>query len=296
MAEQLLIGDVTALTGIAAGRIRHYQKIGLLQAEHLSNGYRVFDVEQVLELLRIDLLRSLGIGIGDIARLLDGQQTTLADLLGEHRSLLVEQRDRLTNLIAAIDAAADSLADPKDTGDTNERILQRLATSHRDSIGVIGRLSRPLSPRAAAVFDDLFRDWELPVPALFGQMLLPASSTLLLEKLAATAGCAELFERLRALADRVLELGDDDAAAQLARDWVTDQLADPLPADVVEVVRTVSPTLAGEPVIGQGFHAWATSINPAAARFLEEVARVADERGIDHLSVIVLPGSSTPPV
>jgi DNA-binding transcriptional MerR regulator len=95
VAEQLLIGDVTALTGIASGRIRHYDKIGLLRAEHLSNGYRVFDVEQVLDLLRIDLMRSLGVSINDIQRLVDGAQTTLADLLDEHRTLLVRQRDRL---------------------------------------------------------------------------------------------------------------------------------------------------------------------------------------------------------
>jgi DNA-binding transcriptional MerR regulator len=98
VAEQLLIGDVAALTGIASGRIRHYEKIGLLRAEYLSNGYRVFDVDQVLELLRIDLMRSLGVGINDIQRLLDGGQTALAELLDEHRTLLVRERDRLDQL------------------------------------------------------------------------------------------------------------------------------------------------------------------------------------------------------
>jgi DNA-binding transcriptional MerR regulator len=280
VAEQLLIGDVTALTGIAAGRIRHYQKIGLLQAEHLSNGYRVFDVEQVLELLRIDLLRSLGIGIKDIGRVLDDGHTTLADLLVEHRELLVQQRDRLNDLIATIDVAAD---------DVDEGLLKRLATSHRNSIGVFGRLSRPLSPEAAAVFANLFGSWALPVPPLFGQMLLPAGSTLLLEKLAATTGCAELFERLRGLTERVLVLGDGGAGARLAHEWIDEQLADPLPADVVEVVRSVSPSLVDEPVLEQGFHAWATSIHPAAAEFLDEISRVAAARGVEHLSVIVLP-------
>ena len=296
MAEQLLIGDVTALTGIAAGRIRHYQKIGLLQAEHLSNGYRVFDVEQVLELLRIDLLRSLGIGIKDIGRVLDGDHTTVADLLSEHRNLLLEQRARLDELIAAIDAAAESgLLVPHPVGDTDEHILQRLATSHRNSIGVIGRLSSPLSPEAATLFAELLGDWNLPVAPLFGQMLLPAASTSLLEKLAHTAGCAELFGRLRYLAGRVLALGDDDgdgdgeAAERLAREWVASQLDDPLPTDVVDVVRSEFPALASEPVIVQGFPAWATSINPAAARFLDEVARLSAQRGVDVLSVIVLP-------
>jgi DNA-binding transcriptional MerR regulator len=286
VAEQLLIGDVTALTGIAAGRIRHYQKIGLLAAEHLSNGYRVFDVKQVLELLRIDLLRSLGIGIKDIGRVLDDGQTTLTDLLNEHRKVLVQQRERLDELIAAIDAAAE---EPEAATDG---VLQRLATSHRNSIGVIGRLSRPLPPEAATVFAELFGNWDLPVPPLFGQMLLPAGSTLLLEKLAATAGCAGLFERLRGLAERVLDLGDDDGAgARLAHEWIDQQLADPLPADVVEVVRSVSPSLVDEPVMDQGFHAWATSIHPAAAEFLDEVWRVAAARGVEHLSVIVLPAA-----
>ncbi|MGN6334483.1 MerR family transcriptional regulator, partial [Mycobacterium sp.] len=101
MAEQLLIGDVTALTGIASGRIRHYEKIGLLRAQHLSNGYRVFGVEQVLDLLRIDLMRSLGVGINDIARLMEGGRSTLAGLLDEHRTLLMRQRERLDQLIQA---------------------------------------------------------------------------------------------------------------------------------------------------------------------------------------------------
>jgi DNA-binding transcriptional MerR regulator len=292
VAEQLLIGDVTALTGIAAGRIRHYQKIGLLQGEHLSNGYRVFDVEQVLELLRIDLLRSLGIGIKDIGRVLDGDHTTVADLLSEHRNLLLEQRARLDELIAAIDAAAESgLLVPHPVGDTDEHILQRLATSHRNSIGVIGRLRSPLSPEAAALFAELLGDWNLPVAPLFGQMLLPAASTSLLEKLAHTAGCAELFGRLRYLAGRVLALGDDDgeAAERLALEWVASQLDDPLPTDVLDVVRSEFPALASEPVIVQGFPAWATSINPAAAQFLGEVARLSAQHGVDVLSVIVLP-------
>ena len=83
MAQQLPIGDVTALTGIAPGRIRHYEKIGLLRAEHLSNGYRIFDIEQVLDLLHIDLMRSLSVSINDIQRLVGDGQTTLADLLDD---------------------------------------------------------------------------------------------------------------------------------------------------------------------------------------------------------------------
>jgi DNA-binding transcriptional MerR regulator len=288
VAEQLLIGDVTALTGIASGRIRHYEKIGLLRAEHLSNGYRVFGVEQVLDLLRIDLMRSLGVGINDIARLMEGGRSTLAGLLDEHRTLLMRQRERLDQLIQAIDqsraAAECSGADP------NEHILHRLATTHRDSIGVIGRLSAPLSAPVAAMYADLFDEWDLPVPALFGQMVLPTAASTLLSRLADTPGHQVLFARLRNLAGDVIALGDDDVAAvELARSWVDQQLIDPLPDDVVGVLRAVQPLLENDPVIVQGFRAWAGSISPAAAHFIEEIARQTARRGVEAVSVIVLP-------
>lgn len=293
MAEQLLIGDVTALTGIASGRIRHYEKIGLLHAEHLSNGYRVFDVEQVLELLRIDLMRSLGVGINDIQRLLDGGQTTLAELLEEHRALLVCQRDRLDQLIAALDESR-SATGIADASDLNEHILRRLATRHRDSIGVIGRLTAPLSPSVTAMYAHLFDEWELPVPALFGQMALPAAASTLLAQLAETPGGEVLFERLRKLAGEVISLDENDSAAtELARTWIDEQMADPLPDDVVSVLRGVRPLLEHDPVMVQGFRAWAGSISPAAADFIDEIARQTARRGLEAVSVIVLPGDAS---
>jgi DNA-binding transcriptional MerR regulator len=287
VAEQLLIGDVTALTGIASGRIRHYEKVGLLRAEYLSNGYRVFDVDQVLELLRIDLMRSLGVGITDIQRLLDGGQTTLAGLLEEHRTLLVRERERLDQLIAAIDAATDTGAD------VDEHLLRRLATRHRDSIGVIGRLTAPLSAPVTAMYAHLFDEWQLPVPALFGQMALPPAASTLLEQLAETPGHQVLFDRLRKLAGDVVALDErESAATELAQSWIDRQLADPLPDDVVAVLRGVQPLLTHDPVIVQGFRAWAGSISPAAARFLDEIARQTARRGLQAVSVIVLPADA----
>jgi DNA-binding transcriptional MerR regulator len=285
VAEQLLIGDVTALTGIAPGRIRHYEKIGLLRAEHLSNGYRVFDTEQVLDLLRIDLMRSLGVSINDIQRLVGDGQTTLADLLDEHRTLLMRQRDRLDQLIAAIDSATES-----GFADVNEHILRRLATTHRNSIGVFGRLRAPLSAPVAAVYAELFGEWELPVPALFGQMVLPPAASTLLEQLAEIPGRRVLFDRLRTLAGDVIALGENPTAAtKLAHTWIDEQLRNPLPDDVASALRRVQPMLQHDPVMVQGFRTWAASINPAAAHFIEEIAAETVRRGLTAVSVIVLP-------
>ncbi|HUY61019.1 MAG TPA: MerR family transcriptional regulator, partial [Candidatus Dormibacteraeota bacterium] len=60
---RLTIGDVAALTGITPGRIRHYEARGLVSLAHAPSGYRFFRAADVLRLLHIDLLRSLGFGL-----------------------------------------------------------------------------------------------------------------------------------------------------------------------------------------------------------------------------------------
>ena len=99
-----------------------------------------------------------------------------------------------------------------------------------------------------------------------------------------------LFNRLRNLAGDVIALGENRAAAiELAHSWIDQQLADPLPDDVVSVLRGVQPLLEHDPVIVQGFRAWAGSINPAAGHFIDEIALQAARRGVEAVSVIVLP-------
>jgi len=86
---------------------------------------------------------------------------------------------------------------------------------------------------------------------------------------------------------------DLTAAQELARTWIDQQLADPLPDDVVSALRGVQPLLEHDPVIVQGFRAWAGSINPAAAHFIDEIAVQIARRGLEAVSVIVLPASGS---
>jgi hypothetical protein len=128
---------------------------------------------------------------------------------------------------------------------------------------------------------------------LFGQMVLPPAASTLLAQLAETPGHLVLFDRLRKLAGDVVSLDENvSAAKELACSWIDQQLADPLPDDVVGVLRGVQPMLEHDPVIVQGFRAWAASIGPAAADFIDEIARQTSERGLDAVSVIVLPGAT----
>jgi hypothetical protein len=67
-----------------------------------------------------------------------------------------------------------------------------------------------------------------------------------------------------------------------------------VPDDVVSALRAVQPLLEHDPVIVQGFRAWAGSINPGAAYFIDEIALQTACRGLDGVSVIVLPVSGQP--
>lgn len=283
----LLIGDVAALTGISAGRIRHYETRGLLAPTHLESGYRTFHPSDVLRLLHIDLLRSLGMGLDEIAQCSPEEPQTVHQALRRHREALAAEHRRLDALLAAVDAVLDA-----PLGDQRV-VVERLATSHRNSLGVVGRLTRPLSAAAEGVLSGVLGSWQLPVPPLFGQMLLPEPVNDLLEALAAAPGHAELFARLHRLADEVVAFAGSEAELERQADaaaerWVAEQLADPLPPAVEAALASTGPPLLELPVVRRGLATWTASL-PAAGRTMATVERLAAAHGRPVLGVILLP-------
>ena len=69
------IKEVEMQTGITKANIRYYESQGLISPNRESNGYRTYDESHVKELLRIKLLRSLGLSIESIKALSDGKTT-----------------------------------------------------------------------------------------------------------------------------------------------------------------------------------------------------------------------------
>lgn len=281
----LFIGDVARLTGISAGRIRHYESLGLLAPGHLASGYRTFGPDEVLLLLRIDLLRSLGMGLAEIGSTLRSEPDSLRDALRTHRALLAAEHSRIERLLEAVDAALGAASDP-------EALVARLATTHRDSLGLLGRLSRPLSARATARYLDVFARWSLPVAPMFGQMVLPEPVTDFLEELSTVKGVESFFGQLYQLAGDVFGLGAGGDAAPLARRWVAGQLALPASDPVGRVLRRHVPRLAALTTIRQGFLMWAESVSPVAQGFLLAVEKEAVRRNAAVVGVLVVPVSS----
>lgn len=89
------IAEVARMSGVTSRTLRHYDAIGLLAPAHVGpNGYRYYEVEQLLRLQQILLLRELGLGLSEIADAIGSQPGTVEALRRHHARLLAE-RDRL---------------------------------------------------------------------------------------------------------------------------------------------------------------------------------------------------------
>jgi DNA-binding transcriptional MerR regulator len=96
------IVEVARLSGLTSRTLRHYDEIGLLPAAFVAaNGYRHYEQADLLRLQQIRVLRELGVGLSEIAGILDEQTDRVEALRGHHARLLAE-RDRLTRLAATV--------------------------------------------------------------------------------------------------------------------------------------------------------------------------------------------------
>lgn len=81
------IQEVARAAGTTSRTLRHYQEIGLLEPSRVGhNGYRYYDDGSLLTLQRILLLRQLGLGLPEIAKVVHGRTETTAALRGHRKS------------------------------------------------------------------------------------------------------------------------------------------------------------------------------------------------------------------
>ncbi|BDM73308.1 MerR family transcriptional regulator [Streptomyces nigrescens] len=115
------IADVARMSGVTSRTLRHYDDIGLLVPAYLgSNGHRHYGEAELLRLQQILLMRELGLGLRDIANVLE-HQVDQAAALRAHMRRLAAERDRLDALVRTIGRTIAELEDDKDT-DTMEKI------------------------------------------------------------------------------------------------------------------------------------------------------------------------------
>lgn len=66
----MLIGDLSEETGVSARALRHYESLGLLQAQRAENGYRHYAREQTERVHAVRFLLAAGLNLATIAEIL----------------------------------------------------------------------------------------------------------------------------------------------------------------------------------------------------------------------------------
>ncbi|MEU7058234.1 MerR family transcriptional regulator [Streptomyces sp. NPDC046197] len=108
------IADVARMSGVTTRTLRHYDEIGLLDPAYVgSNGHRYYEQAELLRLQQILLMRQLGLGLGEIAAVLERRLDPVA-ALREHQRRLLAERDRLDVLARTVARTIAELEEDKE--------------------------------------------------------------------------------------------------------------------------------------------------------------------------------------
>lgn len=204
----LTIGQLASYAGVTIRAVRHYHQVGLLpEPERDASGYRTYDANAVVRLIRIRTLAEAGVPLARVQELLDAHAKAFAEGAAQiDRELraqirgLQEHRRRIAQL-----ASGDSLAVPDKVADYLDRVRaigapEALIEAERDAwILVAARYPDQI----AAFMDDKVRQLEDPRTVRFYQLIS--------RMLAGEEGVHEHL--LRETADLLVETFEDAAAS-----------------------------------------------------------------------------------
>ena len=130
--QLLTIGQLARRTGLAVRTIRYWSDVGALPPAGRSEaGYRLYDAESVARLELVRTLRELGIGLGDVHRVLSGD-STVAEVAATHVAALDAQIRALKLSRAVLSTVAKRGSTTEETALMNK--LARLSAAERRKI------------------------------------------------------------------------------------------------------------------------------------------------------------------
>jgi len=113
----LKVGELAKRTGLTVRTLHHYDEIGLLKPSGRSeSGYRLYSQEDVARLHGVQALRHLGLALGDIAALLDGDRAAPAMILEQQVSALDRQIAQATELRGRLALIRDGIMQGAEPG------------------------------------------------------------------------------------------------------------------------------------------------------------------------------------
>jgi DNA-binding transcriptional MerR regulator len=259
MRRYLRIGEAAQLLGVSTKTIRHYQKIGLLpEPARSESGYRLYEGEDLLHLLRIRRLTSLGLPLAQVRALLSepGDREPLRRALAGLREGLSAEIERLSKRRAEIDrllAEEEGIGleepgrPPADVDAALSRLRERL-TAVEDLDGAVLDRAFDLDRRMLGLL------YELELPDGAAERLRQALSRLAADPSPLTS-LLPLLARWTALADLA---EDAPEVAVLAADF-----AAAIPRDLAP-----GPALGASPLAGILGEVTRGTLSPAQSRML----------------------------
>lgn len=159
--------EVAKLTGVTARTLRHYDAIGLLAPASTGHGgLRRYGRAELLRLQRILLLRRLGLSLGTIAGVLDGDLAEIA-ALKRHAEEIDEERRRLDRLAGTVEATIRQLEGGRAMAPETwfEGLDAATEAEHRREAR--RRWGQAVVERAWAVLQDMTPEERRAIPAAF---------------------------------------------------------------------------------------------------------------------------------
>lgn len=123
----LTISEVARFAGVTVRAVRHYHQRGLLsEPERDASGYRRYDADDVVTLLRIRTLATAGVPLARVGELLQASPEDFAQALGEVERNLDDRIQELQQHRRQVSQLADveSLALPSEVVDYLRRIRE----------------------------------------------------------------------------------------------------------------------------------------------------------------------------
>ena len=104
---KMQIKEFARFTGVSVRTLHYYDEIGLLKPSHVdkSTGYRYYDEQSLLRMQEILFYRELDFPLKSIEEILSSPNYDKTQALKEQKKLLILKKERLDNLISAIDGA-----------------------------------------------------------------------------------------------------------------------------------------------------------------------------------------------
>ncbi|MGD9676903.1 MAG: MerR family transcriptional regulator [Vulcanibacillus sp.] len=104
------VKEVADIVGISVRTLHHYDQIGLLKPESITNsGYRLYSDNDLERLQQILFLKELEFSLHKIKNILDSPNFNRQDALKIQKILLIEKKERLTKVIGSIDKTLESI-------------------------------------------------------------------------------------------------------------------------------------------------------------------------------------------